>query len=209
MTSFLGVQKHLAQKDWDENDIGPDRKKLPNFHLLGHSDPRLLDATLKCLEHVAGLNDVDADSYPISQLYPNLRAIFPEKYRQVLLQDFIDEGKHETDFRVPKYTDVTQYVDPFVNEYFRARIAILSPGDEINWHIDTNTSQMCRVQFPLVGEQKWYMKRGKQVEEKILRPGEVWFVNTGLMHKVVNETDEDRITVLVGCRYSAIERHFE
>ena len=208
MTSFLGVQKHLAEKDLDKSDIGPDRRKLPTYKLLGHTDPALVQAVADCLAEVSGLNDVDQDSYPISQLYPNLRAIFPEDYRQVLLQGFIGEGKHETDFRLPKHTGVTQYVDPFVPEYYRARIAILSPGAQINWHIDTNTSQMCRVQFPVVGEQHWKIQRGKTIEEKILRPGEVWFVNTGLKHTVVNEADVDRVTVLVGCRFSAIQQHF-
>ena len=45
-------------------------------------------------------------------------------------------------------TEIKKYFDNLYGEgkYYRARISVMAPGHELNWHIDTDTSILCRTQ---------------------------------------------------------------
>jgi hypothetical protein len=206
---FRDVQKHFRDGD-KVNYSAPDRKQLPNFIYLGVQPPELKIEVHRLLDQLGmGYNDIGSDDYAVSKKFASILESFPEDYIQIMLQEAINGGLVETDYCLPKHTSVTNILRPYIKDFFRARIAVLHPGQTIDYHIDTNTTQMCRVQFPIQAEQHWSIKRGTVIEEKILKPGEIWFVNTGFAHKVVNEEGIDRITVLLGCKYEYIKERID
>lgn len=206
---FADVQRHF--RDGDKVDANaPDRKKLPNFIYLGQYDHRLAYEVGALMGQLgADYNDIGSETYAVSQRFASILESFPEDYVQIMLQGSKNDGLVETDYCLPKYTSITDILRRYISDFFRARIAILHPGEVIDYHIDTNTTQMCRVQFPIVAEQHWSIRRGKKVEEKVLKPGEIWFVNTGWPHKVVNESDMARVTVLVGCKHEYVQKRID
>ena len=202
---FREVQKHF--RSGDKTDFNsPDRKQLPNFIYLGQQPKELAEEVYKLLDKLGSdHNDINQPSYSVSKKFPSILKSFPKDYIQIMLQNYQGEGLLETDYCLPKHTRITDILELYVKNFFRARIAVLHPGRIIDYHIDTNTNQMCRVQFPIQAEQLWYIRRNGETEEKILKPGEIWFVNTGFAHKVINEEGVDRITVLLGCKYDRIK----
>jgi hypothetical protein len=55
------------------------------------------------------------------------------------------------------------------------------------------------------GQQEFLINRGGNIEQQIMKSGEIWFSNTGFSHSVAVIGDEPRVSVLVGCHHSAIE----
>lgn len=208
--AFRDVQKHFRAGDKIDNNA-PDRKQLPNFIYLGQQPPELKEEVMKLVTELGtGFNDINQSTYTVSQKFSSILKSFPEDYIQIMLQSYKNEGLVETDYCLPKHTAITDILSRYISDFYRARIAVLHPGETIDYHIDTNTNQMCRVQFPIQATQHWYIKRNTgEVEEKILNPGEIWFVNTGFAHKVVNEEGIDRITVLLGCKYEHIQSRID
>ena len=198
---------------------GPDRKLLPNYHRLGKMGEGPFKALCKAVEEQtlkcgAQHNDInDEQKYKIAQDCP-LKTYFPSTYRQLLLQHSIKFDSTETEFDYIGYRGFLVYekigktLEKFVPGFFRARIAILPPGEVLDWHIDSNTSYSCRIQFPIIGSCDWQIRRGKKVESKVLKPGEVWFTNTGFSHRVENTGTEDRVTIVVGCKFDDIKSRF-
>ena len=206
---FRNVQEHF--RDGDKVDAAaPDRRDVPNFIYLGQQSPMLAEEVHQLLARLGmGYNDIGSERYAVSQKFASILESFPEDYVQIMLQGADNDGMVETDYCLPKHTSVTDILRLYIQEFYRARIAVLHPGQTIDYHIDTNTTQMCRVQFPIQAEQHWFIRRGKKVEEKVLKPGEIWFVNTGWPHKVINEEGVDRITVLLGCKYEFVKRRID
>ena len=195
---------------------GPDRKLLPAFHLLGQIEDRWTFTSLKnlvveqLLSHSPDYNDINnPETYQIAHAC-ELKSYFPPEYRQLLLQE-ISHLKNE----VPEEWEYNSYrtgteeignlISGLVDPHFRSRIAVLPPSEELGWHIDTNTSYACRVNIMLHGQQKFMIKRGKDIEMQIMKPREIWFSNTGYSHSVKVIGDEPRIAVLFSCHHSAIK----
>jgi hypothetical protein len=202
---------------------GPDRRYLPNYYMLrriGWADFAALRWYVTGILHNApDQNDINAaEAYQIAQECP-LKTYFPPEYRQILLQRSMDGsgGLREEDYMVaPRLTDdaATKIVTlarialgPAVS-IFRARLAILPSGKVLDWHIDTNTSVACRIQIPIFGECLWETKRRGTIEEQVLRPGEVWFTNTGYNHQVKGIGTGDRVCLILGCHFNDIEHYF-
>jgi hypothetical protein len=205
-----------------QGNNGPDRKLLPTFQRLGTYDivdyrslERLVAEQLAT--HAADYNDINNPNiYEIAQAC-ELKTYFTSAYRQILLQTTAD--RPEDADAVPDEWEYRQYqesavefeglINQFVEPHFRARIAVIPPTEKLDWHIDTNTSYACRVSIMVHGAQKFMIKRDGKIETQIMRPGEIWFCNTGFSHSVEVIDDwsgsTDRVGIVVGCHYQAIE----
>ncbi|MCS7316850.1 MAG: cupin domain-containing protein [Candidatus Dojkabacteria bacterium] len=192
-----------------KNTYGPGirRKYLPNFIKLGDfsNDKDFIHLCLDTFEKVKNVNHIESDEYyPISKGCPLVKW-FPSTYQQILLQTFVGdkdkEGQIEENYNViiEDYKEIHNYIKKYLPiKYCRARFAILYPGYELDWHIDSCTSVSCRVHFVIKGPSKWSVYRNKVLEEKELNTGEIWFTNAGYPHRVVNDTNEERIVILLG-----------
>ena len=199
-----------------QGDNGPDRKALPSFQILDRIDDNWDFSSLKNLVmeqlrfHAPDYNDINnPETYQIAQAC-QLKSYFTPEYRQILLQTA------ETDNEVPDEWEYNSYrggaamigrsIDDYVKPHFRSRIAVLPPGEVLDWHIDTNTSYACRVTIMIHGQQEFLIKRGKEVERQVMRPREIWFNNTGYNHRVEVVGKEPRVCLLLSCHYPAIKR---
>lgn len=194
---------------------GPDRKNLPSFaNLVTLSSNELKDIQEKVSLFLNNTpidrNDINNENrYTIAQAC-KLKSYFPKEYKQYLFQDVIDSEKELPDeWEYVQYQSsgfwLKEFVDKFVSPHFRARIAVLPPGKKLDWHIDTNTSYACRLQIIISGSHRFMVRRKREVIEEIMRPGEIWFCNTGYNHKVEVIGDEPRVAILLGCHYDAIK----
>ena len=58
---------------------------------------------------------------------------------------------------------------------------------EIKWHIDTDTSVACRAQICLgVNDSVFEFRDRSGIHKLKMRPGEMWFINTGWNHRVIS-----------------------
>ena len=183
---------------------GPDRKLLKTFYKLGEVCPE----TIKELNSIYGddfKSDIGTEEYSITNQidYRKTHNADPEKYRQILLQAKEDDISDE---------DETSYSKWKVNEYplgntmgnvfthfekvCRFRLSEMKSHHEIIWHIDTNTSVMCRGQICLNENDSIFEFKTKDgIEQLKMLPGEIWFVNTGYLHRVVSGDVTRRVAV--------------
>lgn len=193
---------------------GPDRRLLPPFHQIGVLDPlRLADLKAETSYLLSGYpegyNDIyNEDIYQIAQEC-KLKMYFPPEYRQILFQVTGNDtpARDEWDYKTftHKALRFSRFIDPFVSKTFRSRLALLPPGHVLDWHIDTNTSYACRVMMIVNGMHRFMVRKKGKTYQTIMRPGEVWFCNTGYSHRVEVVGEDTRVAILLGCHYEAIK----
>lgn len=190
---------------------GVDRKHLPNYFKLGEFDQTFIDMVLNVYSATKEINHIGTvENYEMSIMSP-LRTYFPETYRQIILQSPMTDGSFEKDYvRFDRYPDILEKIKQFIKgiTFYRARIAVLPAGDVLDWHIDTNTSILSRVHFVISESTRWFIDRRGDIEEKILKRGEIWFTNTGYRHKVINDSKFDRIVLTIGCNSKDLCQHW-
>lgn len=193
MTSLIQKTKRQRVKG-----NGPKRDAMVTFAKIGTVSDELLNKLNEITDRRSG-NDLGSDNYNISQLC-NVDSVFIDRgYRQILIQerkvdiDTVDE--HE-------YTEYNEDVTvPFFKQIYRLRISEMAPGHEMNWHIDTDTSVMCRAQICLnENDSVFQFKRRGVVEEFTMKPGEMWFINTGWLHRVLSG-EKTRRSAIFGFDY--------
>jgi oxalate decarboxylase/phosphoglucose isomerase-like protein (cupin superfamily) len=166
---------------------GPRRQEMKTFAKIGKVSDEL-GATLNAIADTRTGNDLGGDNYNISQLC-NVEEVFAPKsfYRQILLQEKNCEGD-QVDEHV--YTEYNEDVSiPFFKHIYRLRISEMMGEHEMNWHIDQDTSVICRAQLCLNdNDSVFQFKRKGKIEEFSMKPGEIWFINTGWSHRVVTNT---------------------
>jgi len=79
-------------------------------------------------------------------------------------------------------------------------------GDhELNWHIDADTSVICRAQICLSNSDSVLEFRDKKgIHKLVMQKGDVWFINTGWNHRVVNGNNIRRSAIL-GFHYNDLK----
>ncbi len=173
---------------------GPKRSELKTFQKIGEVSPLAVDVLNRILDENQG-NDLGGDGYSISKQC-NFEAVFNANnlYRQILLQKCIADHSHSVDeylydqWRTFEGLDrVKLEISKFVLEVFRMRLSEMKKGHSLNWHIDTDPSVICRAQICLKANNDVFeFNRRGSVEFFKMKPGEIFFVNTGWSHRVVN-----------------------
>lgn len=162
---------------------GPKRNQMVSAALIGKAPDDLVEK-LNAIADERDQNDLGSDMYNISQLC-DVETIFAKKevYRQVLIQEKDVEGDSVDEHVYTRYNaDVSV---PFFDQIYRLRISEMTPHHEINWHIDTDTSVMCRAQICLNdNDSVMLFDRKGVIEEVRMKKGEIWFINTGFKHSV-------------------------
>lgn len=182
---------------------GPRRNRLKTFEKIGDVSSNVVDELNYILDTHKG-NDIGGDNYGISQNC-NYEEVFnvSNKYRQILLQKRIEDASDDVNEYLYTRWDQThnlRYTKPTLEKYFhnvyRFRMSEMKGDHELNWHIDADTSVICRAQICLNQNDSVLEFRDKEgVHQLRMKPGEMWFINTGWNHRVVNGNN---------CRRSAI-----
>jgi hypothetical protein len=195
---------------------GPKRNQMTEFGVIDNQVPQaVIDEILHIANTYQG-DDLRGDNYQISQ-HCNVNEAFTAStsYKQILLQeltgdesgvlDEIDETNYvrwRDDLQV---SAIQEYLTATFKSPYRARISVMHGGNELNYHIDTDTSVLCRAQIPAQTAGsifQWKTKTGEVDLEMQL--GNVYFVNTGWLHRVVNPGDNTRIVLIFGVDYHNI-----
>lgn len=176
------------------NGTGPQRTKLKTFEKIGEVPVNVIHELNYILDTYRG-NDLGGDNYGISQNC-NIEEVFhvADKYRQVLIQKKIETDLDDVDEYLYTQWDISynlRYTRPEIDKMFhnvyRFRMSEMKGDHELNWHIDTDTSIMCRAQICLNENDSVLEFRNRTgVHQLRMKPGEVWFINTGWNHRVVN-----------------------
>lgn len=203
--SFKFNQAYPAVNRRNARGQGPNRRFLPNYYKLGSFDEDFRDKCMSLALQNSDHNDIQKSVYNMSKESP-LCEFFPSSYRQILLQHAATSGLFEKDFIVDYQSDILSDLRRILNDldFFRARLSVLPPRQSLDWHIDTDTSVACRIQFILSGDASWSIDRKGVIESKVMRRGEIWFANTGYLHKVENRSDQDRWVLTLGCDYASL-----
>jgi len=185
------------------NGSGPKRTKLKTFHKLGTMPKRVLKELNYILDTNTS-NDIGGDDYAISQNC-DYEEVFnvQDKYRQLLLQKTRDIDPNVTneymyatwDGSYPlRYTRVE--LDKLFKNTYRFRMSEMGDGHELNWHIDQDTSVICRAQICLNKNDSVLEFKDRQgIHELKMQPGDVWFINTGWNHRVIAGNDLRRSAI--------------
>ena len=183
---------------------GPKRDKLKVFEKIGTVSPNVVDELNYILDTYTG-NDIGGDNYGISQNC-NYEEVFhvANKYRQILLQKRIEASSDDVNEYLYTKWDSSynlRYTKPVLDQLFhnvyRFRMSEMKGDHELNWHIDADTSVICRAQICLNENDSVLEFRDKEgVHQLRMNPGEVWFINTGWNHRVVNGETIRRSAIL-------------
>ena len=57
---------------------------------------------------------------------------------------------------------IKKYLEDNFGEVYRARISVMPPGHELFWHIDTDTSVLCRMQLAIRAEGSEFQFRNRK-----------------------------------------------
>lgn len=182
---------------------GPRRDKLKVCYKIGEVPGNVLDELNYILDTHRG-NDIGGDNYGISQNC-NYEEVFnvSNKYRQILLQKRIDDSTADVNEYLYTKWDQThnlRYTKPILQKEFhnvyRFRMSEMKGDHELNWHIDADTSVICRAQICLNQNNSVLEFRNKEgITQLYMKPGEIWFINTGWNHRVVNGSNTRRSAI--------------
>lgn len=185
---------------------GPRRNKLKTFCKLGQVSSKVVDE-LNYILDTNTKNDIGGDNYGISQNC-NYEEVFNvgSSYRQILLQkksldSETDVDEYAYDTWEPDPYDSLLYTRQALNSLFdktyRFRLSEMKGDHELNWHIDADTSVICRAQICLnVNDSIFEFKDKEGVKSLQMQPGEVWFINTGWNHRVITGQITRRSAIL-------------
>lgn len=164
---------------------GPRRDELVTFAKLGVVSDDVVDKLNEIADRRAG-NDLGSDAYNISQHCDVNNVFIDTGYRQILIQERQLDVDTADEHLYTEYNE--DIIVPFFNQIYRLRISEMAPGHEMNWHIDTDTSVMCRAQICLNDNDSIFQfKRRGEIEQFTMKKGEMWFINTGWLHRVVSK----------------------
>jgi hypothetical protein len=190
---------------------GPRRHEMLTHGTVANNVPQaVIDEILHIATSYTG-NDLGGDNYQLSQ-HCDVKNVFTssETYKQIILQectaeDTIDETNYMHWRNDISTTAIENYLTTAFVKPYRTRISVMHGGNELNYHIDTDTSVLCRVQIPAQTTGSLFQWKTKTEEVSLtMKLGEAYFVNTGWLHRVINPTDSIRVVLLFGVDYKNI-----
>jgi len=193
---------------------GPRRNKLKTFEKLGTMNHRVV-TELNYILDTSTRNDIGGDNYGISQNC-NYEEVFNvgNSYRQVLMQtkpkgdeSQVDEYAYSKWDPAHKMRWTTPALADLFHNTYRFRLSEMTGGHELNWHIDADTSVICRAQICLNHNDSIFEFKDKEgIKSLKMKPGEVWFINTGWNHRVVSG-DTTRRTAIIGFHFDDLKNN--
>ena len=194
---------------------GPRRHELVCFNKLDDVPVEVVDQIFE-ITNIYSENDLGGDQYQISQ-HCDLENAFQATggYRQILLQkckelevDVINETNYNVWNDSLPYDKIKKYLEETFGTVCRTRISVMPPGHELGWHIDTDTSVLCRIQICARGAGTRFQYNVKNhINEFTMKQGEMYFVNVGWTHRVINAGKESRIVLIAGVNFSDIQEN--
>ena len=83
-----------------------------------------------------------------------------------------------------------------VDKFYRLRMAWMEPGERVEPHVDQ--PHIDRFTMVMRGEHRFVLTVRGVEHEKIMKPGDIWYINTNWDHSVYTINNEPRLALL-GC----------
>jgi hypothetical protein len=96
--------------------------------------------------------------------------------------------------------EIEKILDMFTSKITRVRLAYIAGNHDLKPHVDYDPSYIVRYHIPIITNTgvSMYMKRNNQVYKQHLpADGRVYFFNTGVMHWVKNNSEQDRVHLII------------
>lgn len=188
------------------------RRQLPriaNFninidlHKLQQECDKFASKFMGVQEANAGLCDNHSKMSEIYKYFEEVPLTFSKKYfeptnnikeRILRREEMYWDNPHE-DYKTSYFKEIT---DQFKAKVTRVRLTKLPPKKDLVFHIDYDPSYAVRVVVPIYTNKqvKNLFKWDGKVESYFLEEGKAYFLNTGIEHAVINESDEPRIALI-------------
>lgn len=188
----------------------PSRRELKAFEKIGTLPQGLVDQLIRLSEDYKQ-NDLGGDTYDISK-HCNFEQTFnatSQNYRQIILQTKQPGDQSQTnEYSYTQWVDhappgLIEYVNSAFGKVYRFRLSVMAPGHELNWHIDADPSVICRAQICLNQTDSVLEFRTKtSIQTLRMNVGDIYFINTGWSHRVVNTADSTRRVSIFGFKFS-------
>mgnify|MGYP001209842648 CR=1 FL=1 len=193
----------------DKRSVARNRIDKPLFNCLGHMSSMNLELINELydtqpeedvLDVSIGLRkSVNLDAYNMSDEFMTL--VNTRNYHQKLIsKPAVAEPVNEYDWTVHnvKYIPVINELRDILSvpELYRLRMGWMKSTERIEPHIDQ--PHIDRFTMIMRGEHRFVITKRGVEHERIMKPGEVWYINTNWDHSVYIDTDEPRIALL-GC----------
>jgi hypothetical protein len=217
MNGLIVMEKCLIEqtKRTRVRGVGPRRTELKPFAKICDVGEEVLSSLEQLMSANTG-NDLGGDGYEISK-HCNFVSVFnaTDSYRQKLFQlKSVDDNSRVNETSYHNWSDdIPESLKNIMSEHFdnvyRFRVSEMKPGHELNWHIDQDPSVICRAQICIKdgGSLFEFDVRGKVHTLKMKR-GEMYFINTGWKHRVVN-SDTERMVGIFGFEYKDLKHSVE
>jgi hypothetical protein len=197
------VENKSLNRNHVKGTSGPGRNDLPTYVKLDHG---ISEAVLKQAREIAtsgAPSDFNTDRYKISRKENcELANMVPENYKLLLLQQQAPDTDQDGEISYTDWRDGTSEIQKYLEDMFgtvyQTRLTITPPGAEIPWHIDLNTSVICRVQIGVDMDDSEFEFRRRGKESSIhIDSGDMWFLNTAWNHRVLNTASAKPRVVLI------------
>jgi hypothetical protein len=96
--------------------------------------------------------------------------------------------------------EIEKILNMFTSKITRVRLAYIAGNHDLKPHIDYDPSYIARYHIPIITNTgvSMYMNRNGQIYKKHLpADGRVYFFNTGIKHWVENNSDQDRVHLII------------
>ena len=203
----------MSKRSHVKGDNGPGRNALPTFHNLGTSTPEIVLDEARRIAYETTESDLGTDTYRISKDCP-VTQLVPDDYKLILLQQEEPGSDQSEEINYTVWKDGTEEIQKYLEgkfgKVYQTRLTVTPPGGEIQWHIDLNTSVICRVQIGVDIDcfSEFQFNRRGSVSKLWMLPGQVWFLNTGWRHRVLNNSTKPRVVIITEVLYDDLKPHF-
>lgn len=202
----------MSNRKHVRGNAGPRRDELPTFTRLDYGAPAGVLDQARTIAYGDAVSDLGTENYKISMDCP-VTDMVPTDYKLVLLQTQEPESDQDGEINYTVWKDgcsqIREYLEFLFGTVYQTRLTVTPPRGEINWHIDLNTSVICRVQIgvDMVGSEFQFMRRGK-LESLRMHDGDTWFLNTGWNHRVLNHSETDsRLVIITEVLYKDLKQY--
>ena len=178
------------------------RKNKPHYKHLGNITQSSIDFLISNFNTVPESLDVARDlrdDYSVDK-ERNDYDQFLDNYRQYDIQYRLENDDNvESSYKhyYPKFSQIYDELSCILSsKVYRLRYAKILKDDELGYHIDQ--PDLDRFVMVVDGEHIAEIDTDKEVFQQVMKPGEVWYMNTSWKHRVVNSGNKERIALL-GC----------
>ena len=195
---------------------GPRRTQVTECMSIDDNVSQEFIDSIKNITNTYLADDLGGDLYEVykhCESVDNFKQGVDSNYRQIVLQKLPEGSGAEMDETLYTEwrddidcTEIKRYFDKLYGEekYYRARISVMAPEHSLNWHIDTDTSVLCRTQTIVQSSESYFETKNRQGKQSHkLEEGHTYFINQGWPHRVVNK-NQWRIVVIVGVFFKNI-----